>query len=154
MWRPGVRRRRMTTRFTSTYDIPCRARCRTSNGRRERYAKGAGFDPRPFSVNRFSLIQIKIASGKLRRRDFFSNPLSRATGLLLFLGWGLFRSLLRSLLSCVLHRAILPNVKFAIQYRSQCDSYIRLFAREVKKKMNAPLLGPWLARSKSTKTCH
>jgi hypothetical protein len=37
---------------------------------------------------------------------------------------------------------ILPKRKICNPYRSQCDSYIRLFAREVKKKNHrAPYLG-------------
>ncbi len=53
--------------------------------------------------------------------------------LLLFLRGGL---LLRgSLLGCALHRLILPkHQNFAIR-KSQCDSYIRLFAMKVKRKM-------------------
>src|SRR5690349_4993002 len=45
-----------------------------------------------------------------------------------------------SLLGCVLHRLILPNIKFAI-VRSQCDSYIRWCEVKVKKKMHFRLSG-------------
>src|SRR5271156_5462787 len=57
--------------------------------------------------------------------------------LLLFLGCFFLRRL-SSFLGCVLHRLILPNIRFAIS-RSQCDSYIRFFEPKVKKKMH---IGP------------
>ena len=58
--------------------------------------------------------------------------------LLLTLFRGLLRSLLcSSFLRCVLHRLILPNIKFATSTRSQCDLYIRFFGTKVKKKMRA-----------------
>ena len=70
---------------------------------------------------------------KIGASEWNSLALFRAAPqLLLFLrssllfGGGLF--------CCALHRLILPNIKFCDQ-KSQCDSYIRLFARKVKKKM-------------------
>ena len=41
-----------------------------------------------------------------------------------------------SLFGCALHRLILPNIEFCDLKKPQCDSYIRLFARKVKKKMH------------------
>jgi hypothetical protein len=51
----------------------------------------------------------------------------------------LFRSsffLRGGFLRCALHRLILPNIKFCDFEKSQCDSYIRLFATKVKRKMH------------------
>jgi hypothetical protein len=31
-----------------------------------------------------------------------------------------------------------PNIDFAIQKKSQCDSYIRCFEKKVKRKMHQP----------------
>jgi hypothetical protein len=50
-------------------------------------------------------------------------PLARVTHLLLLLGWRLLGGLLCSLFGCVLHRVILPNVKFAI-YRDRSVIHI------------------------------
>jgi len=62
----------------------------------------------------------------------FVSPFQGGAKLLLFLRSSLlFRG---GLFCCALHRLILPNIKFCDQ-KSQCDSYIRLFARKVKKKM-------------------
>ena len=68
-------------------------------------------------------------------RTLFCPPLSGHAHLLLFLGGGF---LLRGgFLGCALHRLILPkHQNFAIR-KSQCDSYIRLFGRKVKKKMHS-----------------
>ena len=41
-----------------------------------------------------------------------------------------------SLFGCALHRLILPNIEFCDFEKPQCDSYIKLFARKVKKKMH------------------
>ena len=41
-----------------------------------------------------------------------------------------------SLFGCALHRLILPNIEFCDLEKPQCDSYIKLFARKVKKKMH------------------
>ena len=77
------------------------------------------------------------------RSELVAATPSGAPRLLLFLRggllfcWGLF-------LRCVLHRLILPNIKICDSLkRSQCDSYIRLFASKVKKKMHKGTLdGP------------
>ena len=66
--------------------------------------------------------------------EWNSSALFRASPqLLLFLRSSLlFRG---GLFGCALHRLILPNIKFCDSKKSQCDSYIRLFAMKVKKKM-------------------
>ena len=50
-----------------------------------------------------------------------------------------------SLFGCALHRLILPNIKFCDLEKPQCDSYIRLFARKVKKKMHIERVSIWFA---------
>ena|SRR5712692_4766473 len=42
-------------------------------------------------------------------------------------------------LGCGLHRLILPKHQILRLEKSQCDSYIRCFAINVKKKMHAPI---------------
>jgi hypothetical protein len=63
-------------------------------------------------------------------------PVSGARLLLALLRGGLFLgSGLCSFLRCVLHRLILPKHQICDQQRSQCDSYIELIAKNVKKKV-------------------
>src|SRR5579863_3977554 len=59
--------------------------------------------------------------------------------LLLFCGCLFLRG---CFLGCALHRLILPkHQNFAIR-KSQCDSYIRLFVRKVKRKMHSRFVLP------------
>ena len=57
-------------------------------------------------------------SGPICMNPKYCEPSRGAKGLLLFLGGRFLSGLLRSLLSCVLHRLILPNIRFAILDRS------------------------------------
>ena len=57
-------------------------------------------------------------SGPICMNPKLLRALSGRQGLLLFLGGRFLSGLLRSLLSCVLHRLILPNIRFAILDRS------------------------------------
>src|SRR5438067_13309766 len=64
-------------------------------------------------------------------------PIGTPRLLLLLRGCFFLRS---SFLGCVLHRLILPkHQNFAIR-KSQCDSYIRLFEKNVKEKMHGGAL--------------
>ena len=57
-------------------------------------------------------------SGPICMNPNYCEPSRGAKGLLLLLGGRFLSGLLRSLLCCVLHRLILPNIRFAILDRS------------------------------------